>query len=74
MKIDIREQVATMKAIMVAEELRQRAAIARGEITEDQANDHLTRVQAALGTLEYLQENKRDFLDFVAAQKVQAGR
>lgn len=71
-KIKIEDQIKAMEAVIAAEDLRQMAAVARGEVTKEQAADLMAPVRAALGTLEYIRMNRKDFIDFMKAQEVQA--
>ncbi len=73
-KVDIGKQIETMRAILVAEEYRQCAAVARGEATEQQAADYIARVQAVLSTIEWCAANAKDLKEFRQAQRAQAGR
>lgn len=73
-KIGLDKQLEAVKACLVAEEIREAAKVARGELTEQQATDGIEALRAAVETMEYLHENRRDFLDFQKSQMVQAGR
>lgn len=66
----ILDQIETMQMILVAEELRQKAAMARGEVTQDQAKDHLAKVRAVLTTLEWIRDNRASLV----ADELRAGR
>lgn len=68
-KIDLDKQVAAVRACLTAEGLRSAAKVARGEVTEAQEADGLAALEAALGTLEYLQSIRGVFLDFMRARR-----
>lgn len=68
----IDEQIETIEMVMAAEELRNCGLVGRGDISQAEADAATARLQAIKDTLEYLRDNRADFMEFRKAQKVQA--
>lgn len=71
-KITIEQQIEAMKAVVVAEEFRQIGLVARGEITQEEADQWLAQVRACLATLAWIEMNRSAFMGFMRTH-AQAG-
>lgn len=72
-KIEIGLQVEAMEAVIVAEEFRQVALVAREEITQADADLWLARLRAGLETLTWIRDNRARFISFLRAETADGG-